>query len=60
MRILNWWRRRRIAKAREEHARWKAEREALERMHYVPMGVYVRACGQEARHSERVNNLMRG
>lgn len=67
--MLKWWRKWRLRRALRQHARWKAEREAKERM--LDTGDYsyrtnpynrntlVRVAGKEAYYCELVEQLMR-
>ena len=62
---MNWWRRRKIRKALEAHAKWKARREQLERLVIIHRGQMwyadncVVAAGKEALYGERAEILMR-
>lgn len=60
---MNWWRQRKLRKAQEKYAQWKAVREAHERLGnshcYINDYTYTRACSQMALYEERVEQLMR-
>lgn len=63
MNPFKWWRKRKLLKARENYARWKAIREFHEKLgdfHCIACaGEVSDAIGKEAIYAERVEELMR-
>lgn len=62
--FLIWWRIRKLRRAQERHAYWKARREAVSQINKVGSSIwsreeYVDAAAEEAKYMERVEHLFR-